>query len=61
MMRGLADHLNDIYEKLHSAAFRGMLKLIEMGFVPDFITRVGIRHLLSLRLKDVRPLHTYFQ
>lgn len=51
-MSALASRLQIMYNSLHSAVFRGMLKLIELGFVPDFITRIGIRHLLSMRLQD---------
>jgi hypothetical protein len=41
---------------MYQAAFRVMMSLMEKEFVPDFITRVGIRYLLSLRLRDVRVL-----
>lgn len=59
-MRALVDHLRGVFEKLHAAGFRCMLKLIELGWVPDFVTRMGIRHLLSLRLQDVRAFQTSF-
>eukprot|EP00892_Ulva_mutabilis_P005751 jgi/Ulvmu1/3548/UM166_0002.1 len=51
-MRTAADRINDMYQAFHLTCFRCVLKLIEMGFVPDFVTRIGIRHLLSIRLKD---------
>lgn len=59
-MSALASRLQIMYNSLHSAVFRGMLKLIELGFVPDFITRIGIRHLLSMRLQDVRLIRAYY-
>ena len=59
-MSALASRLQNVYHSLHSAVFRGMLKLIELGFVPDFITRIGIRHLLSMRLQDVRLIRACY-
>lgn len=41
---------------VYQAAFCGMLSIIESEVIPDCITRVGIRYLLSLRLRDVRLL-----
>lgn len=46
--------LRGILESLHQAAFRLAMRLIVAERVPDFITRAGIRYLLSIRLKDVR-------
>jgi hypothetical protein len=43
---------------MHGAAFRTILRLVELGLVPDIVTRCGIRYLLSIRLQEVR-LKTY--
>ena len=48
------DALNKLGNELHQFAFRCTMSLITMGVVPDFITRIGIRYLLSIRLRDVR-------
>jgi hypothetical protein len=39
---------------LHGATFRTILRLVELGLVPDIVTRCGIRYLLSIRLQEVR-------
>jgi len=36
------------------AAFRAFMGLIVAGWIPDAITRLGIRYLLGLRLREVR-------
>lgn len=36
------------------AAFRLIMRLVEMDLVPDFIVRTGIRALLRIRLISVR-------
>lgn len=42
---------------------KSTIDLIERGYVPDFITRLGIRHLLGVRLKEesqqYRPSHEH--
>jgi hypothetical protein len=41
---------------LHQTLFQAVMQLVERELVPDFVTRVGIRYLLSIRLRDVRAV-----
>jgi hypothetical protein len=50
----MSSQIRGLLGALHQAAFRFAMRLIELELVPDFITRAGIRHLLSIRLRDVR-------
>jgi hypothetical protein len=47
--------ITDLLNHLYDAGFRAFMSLVEMNLVPDFVLRRGIRHLLSSRLKEVRP------
>lgn len=46
--------LSTTVQALYQAAFRVILRLVELELVPDFVVRFGIRHLLSIRLREVR-------
>jgi hypothetical protein len=43
---------------LYDVAFNGILSLVEMNIVPDFIIRRGVRLLQQTRIDLVRRSHT---
>lgn len=50
----------EVGRNVYLACFRWFLGLVLMRLVPDFIVRLGIRYLLSLRLKEVRSVPGIF-
>jgi hypothetical protein len=41
-------------DQLTEVAMKAVMVLIERNLVPDFLIRPGIRHLLAMRLREVR-------
>ena len=46
--------LTALIDQLTEVAMKIVMVFIERNLVPDFIIRPGIRHLLGMRLKEVR-------
>jgi cyclopropane-fatty-acyl-phospholipid synthase len=46
--------IQELGRSVYLTFFRWFLGLVVMRLVPDFFVRMGIRYLLSLRLKEVR-------